>query len=355
VKPAKAILRKPIESILIALCLFLSLYIPGYAQQTDDSDPLRWVRVKSWTGTFSYSCTDSRTDEQDGFTGTYTWDDHMDGRFTLDQLTSQAGIYVWNGTGLCSGSVHEETVSTDEEGASMTTTWDGTKPAPLVPSPGYFLKINLADRTYFFQAETVQMTVRIEDCTDEGCTTTDFTYGNGGINSFFQTLPATGFGLKGSYDAALLIGAGTLKATITWDIQAKEIAPASTCPLMTAINNQNQLEALRSLRNSMMTNQAGLLITMLYYHHAPEVAAILTQNHHLQKAVRDLAAGNHGLVEQLLSAGQLVVSDDVIADVTCFMEDLKPYASPQLQDSIELILDRIKDPLFVQGLGLKVN
>lgn len=350
----KKFLHKLIELMLITICFSLSLYIPGYAQQSDDSDPQRWVRVKSWTGTFTYSCTDTRTDTQDGGTVTFTWDDHINGNFTLDQLTSQAGIYLWNGKGACSGKVHEETVSTDEEGNSITTTWDGTKPAPLVQSPGYFLKINLTDGTYFFQAETVQMPVKIKECSDEGCTTTDYTYGNGGINSFFQPLPATGFGLKGSYDAALLIGAGTLNATITWDIQAKEIAPASGCPLMNTINSQNQLAVLRSLRDDMITHEAGLMITMLYYQHAPEVAAILKQNLHLQNEVRELANRNIGLIQQLLSEREIVISADVIADIECFIEKLEPYASPQLQDSVVMVLAKIKDASFVRELGLTV-
>jgi hypothetical protein len=233
-------------------------------------------------------------------------------------------------------------------------TWDGTKPAPLVQSPGYFLKINLTDGTYFFQAEMVQLPVTIEECSDDGCTTTDYTYGNGGINSFFQPLPAAGFGLKGSYDAALLIGAGTLKATITWDIQAKEIAPASACPLRNTISSQNQLSALRSLRDKMVTNEAGLILAMLYYQHAAEVAAILKQNVHLQNEVRESVNKNIGLVEHLLTGRELVIPDDTIVDIECFVEHLEPYASPQLQDSVTLVLDKIKDASFVRELGLTV-
>ena len=223
---------------------------------------------------------------------------------------------------------------------------------PLVESPGYSLKINFTDSTFFFQAETVQWPVTIENCCDGDCTTTDFTYGNGGINSFFQTLPATGYALKGSYDAQLLIGAGTLTATVTWDIQAKEIAPASTCPLSNTINNQTQLEILRSLRDSMVAHEAGSLITMLYYQHASETAAILLQNPHLQQEVRELVGRHSGLVEQLLSDGGASLSDAVIKDIVCFLDDLKAYASPALQDSIDLLLEKIKDGSLGKELGI---
>jgi hypothetical protein len=43
----KKFLHKLIELMLFAICFSLSLYIPGYAQQSDDSNPQRWARVKS--------------------------------------------------------------------------------------------------------------------------------------------------------------------------------------------------------------------------------------------------------------------------------------------------------------------
>jgi hypothetical protein len=104
----------------------------------------------------------------------------------------------------------------------------------------------------------------------------------------------------------------------------------------------------------MITSEAGLMITLLYYQHALEVAAILEQNLHLQNEVRELANRNIGLVKQLLSEREVVISSDVIADIECFIEELEPYASPQLQESVMLVLDKIKDASCVRELGLTV-
>ena len=61
-----------------------------------------------------------------------------------------------------------------------------------------------------------------------------------------------------------------------------------------------------------------------------------------------------GLIARVAFLSFFKSSDDVIADIECFIEELEPYASPQLQDSVELVLDKIKDTSFVRELGLTV-
>ena len=104
--------EKHMKKLCIPLLFTIFFYTTFvFAQSDSDTDPNRWERVKSWTGTFTLSCTaqDNVTKTlPDGTILTSIVIDDVNGDCTLNQhVTPPSGAYGWEGNGMGSGTISD--------------------------------------------------------------------------------------------------------------------------------------------------------------------------------------------------------------------------------------------------------
>jgi len=127
------------------------------------------------------------------------------------------------------------------------------------------------------------------------------------------------------------------------------------CPFMSTLDNQDDIDTLRILRDSMLDNIFGLILTCIYYQNAAEVTSILSENPELQDKLRDLVSDNISVGVALINKGEASVSKGNVEGVIDFLNKLKAEGNPQLKADLNLAIEAIKAGYFLYGLGVELN
>ena len=152
----------------------------------------------------------------------------------------------------------------------------------------------------------------------------------------------------------------TLTAFGTDGSSVSEFKPAfvsvtPACPFLNTLDSQEDIGVLRTLRNSVLDNLFGLILTCIYYQNADEIASILNENPGLQHDLRDLVGENINVAGDLINGKGASVSKDSVNDVIEFLNELKREGSPRLKNDIRIVIDAIRAGYFLYGLGVKVK
>ena len=139
------------------------------------------------------------------------------------------------------------------------------------------------------------------------------------------------------------------------EIKTNYIATIPGCPFIGSLDNQEDIKVLRTLRDSMLDNLFGLILTCIYYQNSDEIASILSENAGLQHDLRDLVGENINVAGDLINGKGSSISKDNVNDVIEFLNELKREGSPRLRADIRIVIDAIRVGYFLYGLGVEVD
>ena len=127
------------------------------------------------------------------------------------------------------------------------------------------------------------------------------------------------------------------------------------CLFMNTLHNQGDIKILRNLRDSLLTNIFGLILTTVYYQNSAEVTSILVENPGLQDNLRDLVGENINVALNLINRRKASVSKDNVDRVIELLNDIKSKGSPRLKADISLVTRALRKGYFLYGLEVEVK
>jgi hypothetical protein len=129
----------------------------------------------------------------------------------------------------------------------------------------------------------------------------------------------------------------------------------TVCMFAQSLDNAQQIEAIRKMRDSLITNTYGGQLTALYYQHAEELQGILEQNPELKKRFIALVAENLAVARQLTASRQAKIPAAKMQKIIYFLKNLKAQGSEKLQADIEMVLKGLEDKSLLNNLGVFVE
>jgi hypothetical protein len=129
----------------------------------------------------------------------------------------------------------------------------------------------------------------------------------------------------------------------------------SVCLFAQSLNNPQQVEAIRKLRDSLVTNTYGSQLIALYYQHAEELQGIIENNPQLKQRFIGLVAQNYAVARQMIWARQTKIEAEKMQNVINFLKALKPYGSQKFQSGVDRVVQGLEDVTLLQELGVVVE
>ncbi len=127
------------------------------------------------------------------------------------------------------------------------------------------------------------------------------------------------------------------------------------CPFEAALENENDLTLLRSLRDSRLSNSNGFDMVGLFYRHAREMAKIVSANPELKSGLQGLVKNQRGLFTELLATGQATVSRSAVDAAAAFLSELKTQAGPGLKMPLTFVEVGLKSGWLLKQAGIQVK
>jgi hypothetical protein len=328
-----------------------------HAQQETDTDPNRWLNVKSWQGSYSLTCKDSDSLQEGDTTTIVTHTTDISGIYEVSWSSATGPYrYSWQGKGNGHGTVNEvlQTIE-DDFNCTVVTTVDASIPPLVMNDPGYYLDWfpqgvgMLPANSYWLETGALTLPGTFTPCVG-GTISQDWELGGGA--SGYVTLPAAGYHLTGSREFEFGLQAPfRLTYIFSWDLEPKEFKPAS-CPLAATIKDAKALAALRGMRGLLEKKSAGMALADCYYQHAAEVTAILSQDPELQAMLKELVRDNIAAAHNLLAGRAALISSSEIDKAQLFLSGIYAQAGPELRQTLELVMSGIDDGSLLRETGL---
>jgi PKD repeat protein len=127
------------------------------------------------------------------------------------------------------------------------------------------------------------------------------------------------------------------------------------CLFASFLNNQQDIDVLRKLRNSFLDNISWLNLFALYYKHIVEISSIFKEHPELQDELRRLVRENRQHLEEIIILGKTTLRADGLEEVAGFLMQLREQGSAQLQYDIDSVMRGIEDRHLLFELGVSVN
>ena len=105
----------------------------------------------------------------------------------------------------------------------------------------------------------------------------------------------------------------------------------------------------------MLPSITSIVLVSMYYRNAFEMVQMLEENPLLQERLREVAAKNIGVAEQLIAGEQAVVSAEQTQEVVRFLETIKVKGSIRLKNDIDMIITGLEDGHLLQDLGIQIE
>lgn len=139
------------------------------------------------------------------------------------------------------------------------------------------------------------------------------------------------------------------------EVRSDYVIVLPECLFMNALDNQGNIKILRNLRDSLLTNIFGLILTAVYYQNSAELTSILAENPDLQDDLRDLVGENINVALNLINKRKTSVSKDNVDSVIELLNDIQLKGSPRLKADINLVTRALRKSYFLYGLGVEVR
>lgn len=117
---------------------------------------------------------------------------------------------------------------------------------------------------------------------------------------------------------------------------------SDTCPLVAAVDDQEQINTLRSFRDNVLSkNIVGQIFTYLFYRNAAELTVILSQRDDLSERVRVLVDEYSPLIDEVSGGGTVCIGESDRSSILTLLEDIKGMGSPQLKADVDLVMEEM--------------
>ena len=152
-----------------------------------------------------------------------------------------------------------------------------------------------------------------------------------------------------------LVNYGTDGGSLRQEVKPNYILVLPCCAFESALDSQEEINILRTLRESMLDNIFGVIATYIYYQNSAEVASILATNPELQDKLRDFVSKNIGVAIELINGSGASIPGENVDELIDFLTYLKKEGSSKLKADITLVVDAINAGYFLYGLGVNVE
>jgi len=227
--------------------------------------------------------------------------------------------------------------------------------APVTNTPGYNLQLDQGQGTYLFSTGVFMIPETVTTVCD-GQTfppeSKDWTIG--GANTLtWIALPSAGYHLTG--DSVALFN-GYNNGHFHWDLKPKEFLPATpACSFAAVLPDPGKLNALRAVRDSIVTAPGGIELVYLYYANVKEITGIMVRDAALRNRFRGLILANMQKVRELAAKGNTAIGCEAMEDIAGFLHELQGLASPGLKDALDRVLQCAENSDTLYSLGVRVT
>lgn len=301
-------------------------------------------------GTIQFSANTKCNSEE--VAGTYTWE--LDS--TIGSTIDASGLYTAGNTegtdtlivtDTANGDIQDSAVITISQTITTTTTTADITTTTTTAPPTEIKVDFIGSPTFGFAPLTVNFTNQSAGSISSYL----WNFGDGSTSE--EENPTYNYTDMGNFTVEL-IAYGTDGSSKS-EIKPNYIFVLPGCPFATALDNQEDINTLRTLRDSILTNVFGLIATYLYYQNSSEITSIIVENSKLQDELKNLVSENISAAVGLINGGSVSFPKDKVDDVIDFLNDLKTEGSPGLKSDITLVIEAIKAGYFLYGLGVKVE
>ena len=167
--------------------------------------------------------------------------------------------------------------------------------------------------------------------------------GFAGIPGDGKGLPATGMAVSGDG----ITGQGDNQAPVE---------SADTCPFVASLDDQGQINTLRSFRDNVLSkNIIGQIFTHLFYRNAPELTALLKQHEDLRERVKFLVDEYSSMIGEVADGGTACLWKNDRKSIVELLEDIKDKGGAQLRADIDLVLEELRAGEIGEIFGITIE
>jgi hypothetical protein len=131
---------------------------------------------------------------------------------------------------------------------------------------------------------------------------------------------------------------------------------SDTCPLVAAVDDQEQITTLRSFRDNILSkNIVGQIFTHLFYRNTAELTELLKQHDEISDRIRVLVDEYSPLIEEVAGGGTICLPASDRENMVTLLKDIQGVGSPQLRADIDLVLAELVSGTMEELFGILVE
>lgn len=117
---------------------------------------------------------------------------------------------------------------------------------------------------------------------------------------------------------------------------------SETCPLVTSLDDPEDLAILRDFRDKVLSQDvSGVIFTFLFYRNAPEVTNLINQHEELKEKIRLMVDEYSSLINEVSNGGTVYLQESDKAGIIELLKEIKAQGSPQLKADIDLVMGEL--------------
>jgi hypothetical protein len=150
----------------------------------------------------------------------------------------------------------------------------------------------------------------------------------------------------------------TGKALVGNNVTGQEAGQTSledsdTCPLTAAVDDQEQLNTLRSFRDNVLSkNIVGQIFTYLFYRNAAELTAILSLRDDFSERVRVMVDEYSSVIGEVANGGTTCLAKSDRENIMQLLRDIQGLGSSQLKADIDLVMEEMASGTTEELFGI---
>ena len=180
-----------------------------------------------------------------------------------------------------------------------------------------------------------------------------WTFGDGGAST--EKNPSHIYKKRGTYTVILTVVGGDNNSKTASKTRENYITVKSKCAIAASLANRQQIKALRTVRDTNLSDLSGALVTAIYYRNITEISALFDEHPELRDRFKSLVNEHSDILENLLQGQAATVSPAAIADAIGYLEALKAEGSIMFQYNIDFIILGIENGFLLNGLGITIE
>jgi PKD repeat protein len=199
----------------------------------------------------------------------------------------------------------------------------------------------------------VPLQVQFTNLSGGDITSYSWNFGDGGVS--IEKNPSHVYQKRGTYSVILTVTGGDNNSKTAQKQRDNYITVKSKCAILSSLDNNRQIEALRAARDISLDDFSAILLTSIYYQDTAEITSLLDENPALKTRLRELLNDNISVVEALVQGSPATLSAETLANMLDYLEELKAGGSLKLQMDIELVLMGLRGGYLLNGLNITVK